>query len=112
MDRAWAWVMAGGVFETVWATFMKMSGGFTDILFDALTLIFMALSIYALNRGFRSGLPTGPCYAVWVGVGAIGSVLVGLVAFGDMLSAGGWICIALIVAGVIGLNLSTEPSEE
>lgn len=112
MDRAWAWVLAGGVFETVWATFMKMSDGFTDILYTALTLIFMGFSMYLLNRGFRAGLPTGPCYAVWVGIGAVGSVLVGVAAFGDALSVGGWVCIAMIVAGVVGLNLSSEPSEE
>ncbi len=112
MDRAWAWVLAGGVIETVWATFMKMSDGFTDIPYAALTLIFMGISMYLLNRGFRAGLPTGPCYAVWVGIGAVGSVLVGVAAFGDALSVGGWICIAMIVAGVVGLNLSSEPSEE
>ena len=106
MNRSWIWVMAGGIAETAWAASMKLSDGFTNPLYDAITFLFMGVSIYLLNRGFRAGLPTGPCYAVWVGIGAVGSVLVGVAFMGDALAPVGWLCIAMIVAGVIGLNLS------
>lgn len=108
MNRAWLWILAGGVAETAWATFMKMSNGFTDILFDALMVVFLFVSLYFLNMGFRKGLPTGPCYAVWVGIGAVGSVLVGVFHFGDTLGIVSWACLALIVGGVIGLNLLSD----
>lgn len=108
MQRAWLWVIAGGAAETVWATTMRLSCGFTDILFDILTALFLFISMLFLNRGFRAGLPTGPCYAVWVGIGAVGSVLVGAFLLGEALDPVGWLCIALIVAGVVGLNLASD----
>lgn len=108
MQRAWLWVVAGGAAETVWATTMKLSNGFTDIVFDALTVVFLVVSMLFLNRGFRAGLPTGPCYAVWVGIGAVGSVLAGVLLFGEVLGMVGWLCVVLIVAGVIGLNLASD----
>lgn len=111
MNRGWLWVLAGGVAETAWATFMKMSDGFTGILYVVLMLVFLAVSMYLLNMGFRAGLPTGPCYAVWVGIGAVGSVLVGVLAFDDALNLAGWACIALIVGGVVGLNLVSDDPE-
>lgn len=105
MNRGWLWIFAGGMAETAWAVFMKMSNGFTDILFDALMVVFLFISLYLLNRGFREGLPTGPGYAVWVGIGALGSVIVGILYFNDTFTILGWGCIALIIAGVVGLNL-------
>lgn len=98
--------------ETVWASFLKMSEGFTDLTFDALTLIFLFISLYLLNRGFRAGLPTGPCYAVWTGIGAVGSVVVGLVFFGDALNWLGWVFLAVLLIGVIGLNLAPDGKTE
>lgn len=108
MRRAWMWVIAGGAAETMWATTMKLSDGFTDVMFDILTVIFLVVSMVLLNRGFRAGLPTGPCYAVWVGIGAVGSVLAGVLFFGEVLELAGWLCVALIVAGVVGLNLVSD----
>lgn len=108
MNKAWLWVLAGGVFETGWATGMKMSDSFTDIPWSVATLILIVVSVLFLNRGLKSGLPMGPCYAVWVGIGAIGSIAVGLIAFGETLNILGWLCLAVIVCGVLGLNLVTE----
>ncbi len=112
MNRGWLWVILGGVAETAWAIFMKMSDGFTDPLFVALTLVFLVVSMYLLNLGFRAGLPTGPCYAVWVGIGAVGAVVVGVSLFGDTLPIMGWACLALVLAGVVGLNLSSSEEGE
>lgn len=100
--------------EAAWASFMKLSDGFTIIHYDVLFLVFTALSILMLNKGFKAGLPTGPCYAVWVGTGAVISVVVGIALFGDVVSAAGWVFVAMIVAGVVGMNLSDKdeaPSE-
>lgn len=108
MNRAWLWVLVGGVAETAWAVFMKMSDGFTDLFYDALVAVFMAISLYMLNRGFRAGLPTGVCYAVWTGIGAIGSVVVGTLFMGEGLGIVSGLFLMMIIAGVIGLNLAPE----
>ncbi len=111
MNRAWLWILAGGVFETGWAYSMKMSDSFSDIPWTAVTLVMIAVSVLLLNRGLKSGLPMGPCYAVWVGMGAIGSIIIGLVVFGETLNILGWTFLAVIVVGVLGLNLITEPGD-
>ncbi len=112
MNRAWGWIFIGGILETCWATGMKMADGFTDLPWTAFTLVFIALSVMALNRGLKSGIPTGMCYAVWVGIGAVGSIVVGLVAFGETLNTLGWIFLAVIVAGIVGLNYVGESAGE
>lgn len=108
MRAAWAWVLIGGLLETVWATTMSLSGGFTDILYTALTLVFLVLSTVCLNNGLKAGLPVGPCYAVWVGIGAICSVLVDTLIFGHMLSIIGWGFLAMLIVGVLGLNMVSD----
>ena len=108
MNTAWLWVLLGGVFETGWATGMKMSQQFTDIPWTIATLVMIVISTLLLNKGLKSGIPMGPCYAVWVGIGAIGSIMVGLVVFGEMLNILGWAFLAVLVIGVLGLNMVTE----
>ena len=75
----WIWILVGGVFETVWALSMKMSDGFSNIPWTIVTLVFIFLSVYFLNSGMKRGLPVGGGYAVWVGVGAIGSIVMGII---------------------------------
>ncbi len=101
----WIPVLAGGMFETVWAYTMKLSHGFTDPLYAVLTLAFLFVSTGLLNVGLKMGLPVGTGYAVWVGIGAIGSVAVGMAVFGDMLSMLGFVFLAMLIIGVIGMNL-------
>ncbi len=112
MNRGWLYIIAGGVAETVWATSMKMSNGFTDLIWLIPMLVFLAISLYLLNMGFRAGLPTGPCYAVWTAIGAVGAVIVGMVWLGDALNMVGWICLFMIIAGVVGLNLVPDEKRE
>ena len=111
MNTAWLWVLLGGVFETGWATGMKMSQQFTDIPWTIATLIMIVISTLLLNKGLKSGIPMGPCYAVWVGIGAIGSIMVGLVVFEEMLNILGWAFLAVLVIGVLGLNMVTESDD-
>lgn len=108
MNRAWLWVIAGGLLETGWASTMKMSEGFTDIPYTILTIALLIASTVLLNKGLKAGIPTGPCYAVWVGIGAMGATLVGVLFFGEMLSLMGWACMLLLGIGIIGLNAVTE----
>ena len=108
MNKSWLWVLLGGVFETGWATAMKLSNEFTNLPWTVITLIFIVISAVLLNVGLKAGLPMGPCYAVWVGIGAIGSIIVGLVLCGEVLNIVGWIFLAVIITGIIGLNLITE----
>ena len=107
MSKAWLWVLLGGMFETVWATAMDLSEGFTDLFWVAVTILLMPLSVIFLNKGLKSGLPVGPCYSVWVGIGAAGAVIVGMILFGEFPNIYGYFFLALILAGVIGLNLIT-----
>ena len=107
----WYWVISGGAFETVWALTMKMSDGFKDLFWDAMTIIFIIVSVYFLNRGLKAGLPMGTCYAVWVGIGAILATIAGLIIFDETLGPLSWICLAVVVAGVIGINLASQESE-
>lgn len=104
----WTPVILGGLFETGWSTTMKLSEGFTIIPYDVLTIVLLLISTYLLDRGLRSGLPVGACYAVWVGIGAVGSVTVGMLAFDEAIGTAGFLCLALIIAGVVGMNLSSK----
>ena len=108
MNRAWLWIMCGGLFETVWAVFMKFSEGFTVPVYTLLTIIFLIVSTLFLNKGLKLGLPCGPAYAVWVGIGAIGAVFSGMLVFGEMITPVGCIFLMMVIAGIIGMNLATK----
>lgn len=111
MNSAWAWVFVGGVLETVWASGMKMSDGLSNIPWTIFTMAFIVLSTLCLNKGLKSGLPMGVCYAVWVGIGAVGSIIVGLLFFGDTLNVLGWAFLAVIIVGIVGLNMVGESDD-
>lgn len=108
----WLWILVGGIFETVWALAMKMSDGFSNILWTAVTLGFLFLSVYLLNLGMKGGLPVGGGYAVWVGVGAIGSIVMGIIIFGESLAPMRLLFAAIIIVGIIGVELTTNPEPE
>lgn len=108
MKGGWPWVLLGGLMETCWATGMKMSDAFTDIPWTIFTFFFLAMSVVFLNKGLKSGIPTGICYAVWVGIGAVGSIVVGIIAFGEVLNILGWMFLAIIIVGIVGLNYVSE----
>ncbi len=102
---AWLWVLAGGVMEVVWAVGLKRTDGFTRLVPSAVVVLAMAASLYALAQGLKL-LPTGTGYAVWVGVGAVGAALWGVLVEGEPTGALRLASLGLIVAGIVGLKLA------
>lgn len=102
-----AWVMLGVavIFEVVWATFMKLSEGFTKLGWTLLTFAGMAVSFALLARATKT-LPLGTAYAVWTGIGALGSVIVGIVFFKEPVTSARIFFAALLLAGIVGLKLT------
>jgi quaternary ammonium compound-resistance protein SugE len=103
---AWLLLVIAGLLEIVWAIGLKYSAGFTRVIPSAITVAAMLGSIVLLGIAMKS-LPVGTSYAVWVGVGAIGTATLGMILFGESASAGRIASLALIVAGIVGLRLAT-----
>ncbi len=103
----WLILIVAGLFEVVWATALKMSNGFRNPLADVVFVAGMALSVWLLAVAMKT-IPTGTAYAVWTGIGAIGGVVVGIIAFGESASALRIASAALIVAGIVGLKLAAK----
>ncbi|WP_145135049.1 multidrug efflux SMR transporter [Roseomonas gilardii] len=104
---AWAMVVAAGLLEMVWSYAAKQSQGFTQWGWGALTILASLVSFLLLTFGMR-GLPLGTAYAVWTGIGAIGTFIVGILLLGESTSIWRIASGLLIVAGVIGLRLTSS----
>lgn len=100
----WAVLIVSGFFETVWAVALAASKGFSKLYPSLVFFVALVLSMGGLAYALR-GIPVGTGYAVWVGIGAIGTAVWGMLALGDPVSAGRVTCLVLIVAGVVGLKL-------
>lgn len=103
---AWFLLVIAGLFEVVWAIGLKYTEGFTRFWPSAVTLAAMVVSVLLLGWAMRS-LPVGTAYAVWTGIGAVGTVILGIVLFGEPANAARLLCIGLIVAGILGLKLTS-----
>lgn len=104
VERAWLYITIAGLLEVGWAIGLKYSEGFSRPLPSVLTLIGMAGSMYLLAQALRV-LPAGTGYAVWTGIGAVGTAILGIVLLGESRSLLRLASIGLIVAGVWGLRL-------
>lgn len=102
---AWVILFVAGLFEVGWAIGLKYSEGFTRLWPSTGTVLAMMISLGLLGIAMKS-LPVGSAYAVWVGVGAIGTSLLGILLFGEAVTAVRLISLAIILAGIIGLRLS------
>lgn len=102
---AWLSVIVGGLFETLFAVCLKASDGFTKFWPTVGFVVSVSISMGLLGLGLKS-LPVGTAYAVWVGIGAVGTAVVGMLYLGDPMSLMRISAIALIVGGVVMLNLS------
>jgi quaternary ammonium compound-resistance protein SugE len=103
---AWVLLVVAGLFEVGWAIGLKYTDGFTRLWPTLGTLAAMVVSLGLLGLAMKS-LPVGTSYAVWVGVGAVGTAILGIVLLGEPASAGRLISLGLIVAGIVGLKLSS-----
>ena len=101
---AWIYLVVAGLFEIGWAIGLKYTDGFTRPLPTALTLASMFISIGLLGLALKT-LPVGTAYAVWTGIGTVGTVVLGIALLGDSASALRLACIGLIVAGIVGLKV-------
>lgn len=106
MNMAWVYLFVAGLLEIVWALGLKASHGFTRPLISVFTIVAMAASFYLLAQAMRS-LPVGTAYAIWVGIGAVGTVVLGVVLYGDSASPWRLASLVLVLAGLVGLKLST-----
>lgn len=103
---AWVVLIIAGLFEVGWAIGLKYTEGFTRFWPTVGTVVAMVISLGLLGVAMKS-LPVGTSYAVWVGVGAVGTAILGIVLLGESANAGRLFSLALIVAGIVGLKLAT-----
>lgn len=103
---AWVLLLVAGLFEVGWAIGLKYTEGFTKLWPSVLTLTAMTASVVLLGMAMKS-LPVGTSYAIWVGVGAVGTAILGIILFGESANAGRLVSLGLIVAGIVGLKLAT-----
>jgi quaternary ammonium compound-resistance protein SugE len=100
---AWFYLIIAGLLEIGWAVGLKMSQGFSRLWPSVITIVLMILSFVLLGRAVRT-IPIGTAYAAWTGIGAVGTAIVGMVAFSESREVTRIVCIVLIVAGVVGLK--------
>ena len=103
---AWTMLFVAGLMEIGWAIGLKYTEGFSRLVPSVLTLTCMVCSIVLLGLAVKT-LPIGTAYAMWTGIGAVGTAILGIVLFGDPAGTARIACIALIVAGIVGLKMAT-----
>lgn len=103
---AWIVLIAAGLFEVCWAIGLKYTDGFTRLWPTIWTVLAMLISLWLLGIAMKT-LPVGTAYSVWVGVGAVGTVILGIVLLGEPANAARLVSVGLIVAGIVGLKLAT-----
>lgn len=100
----WFILFVAGLFEVGWAIGLKYTEGFSRLWPTTLTVVLMIVSVALLGWSMRT-LPVGTAYAVWTGIGTVGTVALGIVLFGEPLTLLRIVCISMIVAGILGLKL-------
>lgn len=103
---AWIYLFLAGGFEIFWATYLKLSEGFTKAGYTLLTLVGLAASFVLLAQATKT-LPIGTAYGIWTGIGALGAVVVGILVFKEPVSAPRLFFAALLLAGIVGLKLTS-----
>ena len=103
---AWIILIIAGLLEVCWAIGLKYTEGFTRLWPSVGTVAAMTASVVLLGWAMRT-LPVGTAYAVWTGIGAVGTVLLGIVLFGEPATVARLACVGLVVAGILGLKLMT-----
>jgi quaternary ammonium compound-resistance protein SugE len=106
---SWIILFIAGLFEVAWAIGLKYTEGFSKLLPSVFTIISMIISMGLLGYSLKS-LPVGTAYAVWTGIGAVGTAILGIILFGESKELMRIICILLIVTGIIGLKVFSGQS--
>ena len=101
---SWVYLFVAGLFEIGWAIGLKYTNGFTRLVPTLLTAISMATSLGLLGLALKT-LPVGTAYAVWTGIGAVGTAILGIYLLGEPATVGRLVCIGLIVSGIVGLKV-------
>jgi quaternary ammonium compound-resistance protein SugE len=105
MTLSWIFLLFAGFFEICFTIALKFSSGFTKLIPSIITVIFITLSFFCIAQAIKT-IPIGTAYAVWAGIGAAGTVVCGIVFFGDSTHVIRLLSIMLIVIGIIGLKLA------
>lgn len=103
---AWLILFLAGLFEIVWAIGLKYTDGFTRLWPSVFTLVAMTISVILLAWAMKT-LPVGTAYAIWVGIGAVGTVIMAIILFNEPVTFARIFSISLIIAGIIGLKLAS-----
>jgi quaternary ammonium compound-resistance protein SugE len=104
---AWVWLGVAGMLEIVWAIGLKYVDGWTRPLPSAVTALALLFSVWCLTQGLKQ-IPLGTGYAVWTGIGTLGTAILGVVLFAEPASWPRLACIGLIVSGIVGLKLTSS----
>jgi len=107
MIISWLFLLIGGICEVSFVTMLKLSDGFRKLKYSIFTVFFMISSFYSLSFALKE-IPIGTGYAVWAGIGAIGSVLVGMFYFKESKSILKLVFISMIIIGIVGLKISSN----
>ncbi|WP_148571037.1 quaternary ammonium compound efflux SMR transporter SugE [Aliarcobacter cryaerophilus] len=104
---SWTILFLAGIFEIFWAVSLKYSDGFTKLFPTIFTIVTMIISFYLLSLALKA-LPIGTAYAVWVGIGTVGTVIAGIMLFGESMTLIRVISILFILIGIVGLKFTTN----
>lgn len=107
--NAWVLLVVAGLLETAFAVSLKLSDGFSRLPWTAAFVVFAAGSFMLLSLALRS-LPVGTAYAVWTGIGAVGTAVVGMIVFSEPVTVLRLVSLGLVVAGIVGLQLTSTAS--
>jgi quaternary ammonium compound-resistance protein SugE len=102
---AWTYLFFAGLFEVAWAIGLKYTAGFSRIVPSLLIIAAMAISLALLGLALKS-LPVGTAYAIWTGIGAVGTAALGIYLFSEPATTMRLVCIGMIVAGIVGLRFA------
>ncbi|XQC05068.1 quaternary ammonium compound efflux SMR transporter SugE [Arcobacter cryaerophilus gv. pseudocryaerophilus] len=104
---SWTILFLAGIFEIFWAVGLKYSDGFTKLFPTIFTIVTMIISFYLLSLALKA-LPIGTAYAIWVGIGTVGTVIAGIMLFGESMTLIRVMSILFILIGIIGLKFTTN----
>lgn len=111
MDKDWVILIIAGLMEVVWAVAMGYSDGFTVWYYDIIVVVFLIASMVLLSMALKKGLPVGTAYAVWTGIGAVGTIIVSVILGNETMSVLKVLFVFMILAGIVGLQLTSKQSE-